>query len=328
MRSFVALLLAAVLLTTAVLNAALAAQPTEEPAAYNAVVTIACCIRDVPESSKRIKQLHQNDKVDVYEYGDTWCRVGFGGKVGWIRTEWLCQFVSCDPMKYPTPGTTYMAGVLTLTGPQLIEGGKFRSLEAETGAMICVNPVQDGYTMPVWRGEGTLSGNAGTFMPFVPWQEAQPGDLIGGFTTFFNEEKYGAKGEARLYNIALGCRYLNGVVVEPGSEFSFNACCGPYKPKNGYKKARNIGNDGVGYGGGVCQVSTTLYNAALALPLRVTEWALHRWRGVEYIPQFFDASVGVYSDLAFVNMMDYDIVIETYLSNGVMTILIRRAADQ
>lgn len=326
MRSFMAILTALVLMAAMAAVSFAEGQPAEE-AAYQAILRIDCGIREEAGGTKRIQQLHKNDKVIVYEYGDTWSRVEFKGKVGWIKTEWMWHFVSCDPAKYPTPGTVYMAGVLTLTSPQLIEGGEFRSLAAETGALICVNPAQNGYAMPVWRGEGTLAEESGTFTAFVPWREAQPGDLIGGFTTFLNEERYGKKGEARLFNIAEGCRRIEGVRIAAGEEFSFNAYCGPYTKKNGYLEARNIGNNGVGYGGGVCQVSTTLYNAVLALPLRVTEWEIHRWIGVEYIPQLFDASVGAYSDFSFVNMTGYDITLETHLSNGVVTVLIRRAAE-
>lgn len=58
-----------------------------------------------------------------------------------------------------------------------------------------------------------------------------------------------------------------------------------------------------GYGGGVCQVTTTLYNAALTLPLQIEEWALHSKQGAVYVPQFFDAAVGSYSDFTFVNLL-------------------------
>lgn len=89
--------------------------------------------------------------------------------------------------------------------------------------------------------------------------------------------------------------------------------------------APNISSDGKGYGGGVCQLSTTLYNAALGLPFRIDEWRVHRERGVAYVPQYFDAAVGSYSDLAFTNLLPYAISLEVLTQNGALTVLIRRA---
>ena len=91
--------------------------------------------------------------------------------------------------------------------------------------------------------------------------------------------------------------------------------------------APNISSDGKGYGGGVCQLSTTLYNAALGLPLRIDRWKVHRERGVDYIPQYFDAAVGSYSDLAFTNLLPYAISLEVLTQNGALTVLIRRADE-
>lgn len=50
-------------------------------------------------------------------------------------------------------------------------------------------------------------------------------------------------------------------------------------------------------------MTTTLYNAALTLPLQIEEWALHSKQGAVYVPQFFDAAVGSYSDFTFVNLL-------------------------
>lgn len=89
--------------------------------------------------------------------------------------------------------------------------------------------------------------------------------------------------------------------------------------------APNISSDGEGYGGGVCQVSTTMYNALLSLPLRITKWAIHRDIGVPYIPVGFDSAVGSYTDLSFINTLPYPIRIEAVPQNGVLSVFIYRA---
>lgn len=77
------------------------------------------------------------------------------------------------------------------------------------------------------------------------------------------------------------------------------------------------------YGGGVCQVSTTLYNAVLSLPLKIEAWSIHRYTGVSYVPQFFDAAVGRYSDLRFTNTLPYSICVLASAENGIRIIYVR-----
>lgn len=305
---------------------ACAEEEQEEEALYAAMAKISFCIREEKGSEERLKQLHEDDKVLVYEYADDWCRISHKNIHGWCKTDWLWHFRSLDATRYPTPNTTVTAGYVTLSDDTWIEGGEFGGVMAEPGALVCVTEAaQDGYTMPVWRGEGSLNASAGEYTSFVPWQDAEPGDAIGGFTTFFNEEKRGEKGANRVYNIREGCLRTDGTIIAEHEAFSFNDACGPYLKKNGYLLARKIGNGGQGYGGGICQVTTTMYNAVLMLPLQIDEWEVHRSSGVSYVPQYFDAAVGAYSDFVFHNTLSYPIELESHQSNGVITILIRRA---
>ena len=142
------------------------------------------------------------------------------------------------------------------------------------------------YLLPVWRGEMQLTDEIGTYHPFADWETAEPGDIIGGFTTFYGNQQGRGKAAAREHNISEGVKRIDGVAVEREETFSFNALCAPYRHSNGYELAPNVSTDGFGYGGGVCQVTTTLYNAALTLPLQIEEWALHSKQGAVYVPQF------------------------------------------
>lgn len=147
--------------------------------------------------------------------------------------------------------------------------------------------------------------------------------MIYAFTTYYNDHFAKKLNEERNFNIASACERINGTKVDPGASFSFNGLCWPYRKSNGYKKAPNISKEGYGYGGGVCQVSTTLYNCILGLPLQVDKWEVHRSTGVAYAPQHFDSAVGNYSDLAFTNLLPYQIIVEAYAQNGTLTTLIR-----
>ena len=100
---------------------------------------------------------------------------------------------------------------------------------------------------------------------------------IAEFSTSFRGSTYGKAN--RVFNIAKAAERINGITLAPGEEFDMNAILGPRNGENGWKEATGI-RDAVyvqEYGGGVCQVSTTLYNAVLMADLTVTERTHHSW---------------------------------------------------
>lgn len=118
------------------------------------------------------------------------------------------------------------------------------------------------------------------------------------FTTYFDSSNV-----ERCANIKLAAGKINGAVIPAGECFSFNQTVGARTPENGYKPAKII-EDGkfvLGVGGGVCQVSTTLYNAVLLAGLSIAEYHPHSLP-VSYVAPSRDAMVsGSYCDLKFVN---------------------------
>jgi len=125
--------------------------------------------------------------------------------------------------------------------------------------------------------------------------------------------------EARDSNIELACSTLNGTVVKSGETFSFWNVLGATTKEKGYKKAKTFTSDGEtiqSYGGGVCQVSTTIYNAVLKVEgLKVIERHEHS-KDVPYIKDGKDAAVAYpSSDLKFKNTLDYDIRIYAKVEN-------------
>ncbi len=128
----------------------------------------------------------------------------------------------------------------------------------------------------------------------------------GEFKTYFGSSK-----EERKENIKLAIKTIDGTVLKPGEEFSFNNKTGERSEKNGYKKA-NVISGGIyieSTGGGVCQVSTTLYNACLRAGLEITEIHPHSL-SVGYVDPGFDAMVNMgSSDFRFKNSTDEDVII-------------------
>ncbi len=124
--------------------------------------------------------------------------------------------------------------------------------------------------------------------------------LISTFTTYFD-----GNNTPRVNNIRLSASRISGLILEGGAEFSFNETVGLRTAENGYQNATVIQNgefvDGIG--GGVCQTSTTLFNAALLAGMKITESKNHTL-SIGYVPPSLDAMVSQYSDLKFVNPYD------------------------
>lgn len=133
-------------------------------------------------------------------------------------------------------------------------------------------------------------------------------DVIGSFST-----SYATSGAERSANVANGCRLINGTVVYPGDEFSTYELVSPYTYANGYYPAGSYVSGKVvdSIGGGICQVSTTLYNAVLLAELEVTERHNHSMI-VTYVEPSADAAVAESAgkDFRFVNNTNYPIYIE------------------
>lgn len=137
-------------------------------------------------------------------------------------------------------------------------------------------------------------------------------DLLGTFTTSFS-----TSGANRRKNVDSGAEHIDGTVLYPGEEFSTYEVVAPFTEENGYAMAGSYLNGEVvdSMGGGICQVSTTLYNAVLRAELEVTERSPHSMI-VHYVELSEDAAIaGTYKDFKFKNSTDYPIYIEGYTTS-------------
>ncbi len=128
----------------------------------------------------------------------------------------------------------------------------------------------------------------------------------------------------RTTNLQIACRKINGKVLLPGEVFSYNKTLGPRTPGAGYKNAKVYESGEVvdGIGGGICQISSTLYNAILKANLEPIERRNHQFV-TSYIGPGLDATV-VYgmTDFKFKNTRKYPIKILASAKNGIATISI------
>lgn len=125
-------------------------------------------------------------------------------------------------------------------------------------------------------------------------------------------------------NVRNGASKINGSIIYPGEEFSVHDAVVPFNAENGYELAGSYENGTTveTYGGGICQVSTTLYNAVIRAELEITERSAHSMI-VSYVEPSMDAAIsGEYKDLKFripQNIRYISRVIPTAVSSTLMS---------
>lgn len=147
----------------------------------------------------------------------------------------------------------------------------------------------------------------------------KPPELIGQYTTYFNGGQIN-----RTHNIQVAAKTIDGKVLAPGERFSFNQTVGERTVAAGYREALVIEGDAFvpGLGGGVCQVSSTLYNAVLLADLQIVERHPHSLP-VDYVPDGKDATVAYpVLDFRFRNSKSANIIIRCSVEENSLTFML------
>ncbi|MCL2702633.1 MAG: VanW family protein [Defluviitaleaceae bacterium] len=181
--------------------------------------------------------------------------------------------------------------------------------------------------IPVLLLSGCAAGEGGNAAQPIGTVEVQAnekdfskssGSHISAFSTEYNENN-----KSRSHNIRLASEAVDGVIVRPGETFSFNDTVGSTSRSNGYKQATVFLNreKTKGYGGGICQVSTTLYNAAEMAGMEIVERHSHSL-DITYIEEGRDATTSHRGklDFKFENPYDFPVVIRVGNESGTITV--------
>lgn len=198
----------------------------------------------------------------------------------------------------------------------------------KTGAPFCYRAGADGYIADgVKLQKDILSSLSGGFEKVFVKRDVlkrkstladvkERTRLISAFTTYFD-----GTNSDRVHNIRLAAEKINGLTLAPRGCFSFNGAVGERTAERGFKSAKIIekGEFTEGIGGGVCQVSTTLFNAALLAGCEICEYHPHSL-AVGYVPPSCDAMVsGTYYDLKFKNTLQSDLYIRAAVGENYVT---------
>ncbi|MBO6113119.1 MAG: VanW family protein [Lachnospiraceae bacterium] len=195
-------------------------------------------------------------------------------------------------------------------GSFIVEGGHTGTkLNVESSAKV----IRDYFTSSFNGSGATLEMVVETDYPQGdPETLSKVKDVLGTFTT-----KFTSSGKDRVTNVSNGCSLVNGRTVYPGQQISVLDCITPFTEENGYALAGSYLNGVVveSFGGGICQVSTTLYQAVLRAELQVDERHNHSMV-VNYVDHSGDAAIAESSgkDFKFTNNSEYPIYIDGYTS--------------
>lgn len=192
-----------------------------------------------------------------------------------------------------------------------------------------IYPEEDGIDFDIESAKAILSEEKEEYE--IPLNITKPGktvkeigteafpDLLATFST-----NYKASNVNRTTNLKLAANKINGTVLLPNEEFSYNKVVGERSEKTGFKMAATYSNGQVvdGIGGGICQISSTLYDAVVMANLDVTERRNHQFV-TSYLPAGKDATVVWGSqDFKFVNTRQHPIRIVATVESGVATLQI------
>ncbi len=304
-------------------------------AVYSARADVNLSIRkERSADSKLVGTVYEDEYVDIMETDGEWAHVKKDNAEGYVRADHLRYYKRYDPYGPYVPGVKfYPYAAQVVEEVEITDSETGEALrKVPKGAVMAVSaPSEDmSVTLPYDRITGRIAETAKLeFEGVKPWDEAQMGDLVAVFSTYYDPEQESQEQKGRLHNIMQGVERLNNVIVPTREKFYFNDYCAPYTKGNGYELGpivNYVSSQKLGYGGGICQVSTTLYNAILQIPIGVIKQQVHSVYGISYAPLDMDSAVGAGNiDLRLENTLPYDVRLALQAVGGVLTVRVYRA---
>ena len=196
--------------------------------------------------------------------------------------------------------------------------GNFQYVPGTQGKIVDINQSADkiaDFISKGWDGNNSqIDLVVETKDPIGSQEELQSvHDKLGSYSTDFSSSAAG-----RAKNVRNGCEKINGSIIYPGETFSVTEAVTPFTPENGYELAGSYENGTTveTYGGGICQVSSTLYNAVIRAELEIVQRNNHSMI-VSYVPKSADAAIaeGIL-DFKFKNNQATPVYIEGYCEGG------------
>ena len=302
---------------------------------YTGRAKISMRMRSLPDAdSAAIGSLKEREVMQIFGFDQYWlycwddeCGVYYVARHNAVEIEPVSSFIP----PYGVVRNTFVATTSRETALRVAPNAAadvISTYPANTRLSFWL--IEDGWAVvPYRRQVGYMYlGDMTELTPVAPTVDyAQDGDIIAAFTTFYSVARTELN-IGRMENIRVGCLYI-GKTYQPGEQVSCNTTMGPYTRARGYMPSPVLIDGGTvaGYGGGTCQVSTTLYNVLLQLPsgMTIVYRRPHGPGGASYAPHGVDAAVGNSSlNLVFRNDYSFPITIDCTAQNGSLCICIRK----
>ena len=275
--------------------------------------------------------------AEVLYVGSSWVIVRYKQYIGFINRSRIYDVKAIDSVNTPPYGTQKSIYIATTASTCHVR----KSMSDEDDSWVVLN---EGTMLSIWRIEGEWAivpywrtygyihlTELTDFIPVSPTDEPLSDDTpIAAYTSYYKMVQTKSN-ISRINNIKVACERLTRV-MQPGESLNFNKDVGPYKKSLGYQEAPVLidGTSRPGYGGGTCQVSSTLYNALLQLPgVEILQRRPHGPGGASYLPHGVDAAVGNSNlNLRFRNNYDFPIRVEGHTSDdGALLMVIYKVSE-
>ena len=297
---------------------------------------------EMDKSSQQVGRIAPEYAVDVYAIYPEWLYVGVGKARGYVPRHYLNAGKALNKESTPPWGVVFYQYVGTAGGNGAVilsapEADADVLVTLDPGARVSVMDLQEGWArVAYYRQYGYIDTNTLSELLPVCADAASGTDYapIATFTSYYvtDSEDEGVSGKE--INIGVNCADMNGLILEAGEYMDYDVQFGPYGPLKNYVKGPVLLDSGwgLGPGGGVCQVSSTLYNVLLQLPgINIVHAQPHGPSGVAYLPVDMDAAVGNAAhsvDMMFRNEYDFPIRLEALAQHGALFIAIYRVTEQ
>ena len=169
------------------------------------------------DDSLRLGTVEAGTVVDVFNKGRVWTRIAYGDGQGYVNTKFVEMVQRKNPFDGPMPGTSrHVAVACVLKDTSFKPEGYRYAVEVNAGSWLSIETIEDGRAyFPYKREEENVSISTKNLKiyNFVPWDKAQPGDLLYAFTTFYTTSMKKEGNAGRLYNIQLAALRLGATLL-------------------------------------------------------------------------------------------------------------------
>ena len=260
------------------------------------------------ENGKVVKTLSAGNSIQILAVYPGWVAIKVGSGVGYVRRNRIDVTGNPDPVNTPNYPITPMPYYAVIDRDVEVKADK--SAESETlslltaGARVAIEGFEDGWAVVIHKRQyGYINTNdLNEILPVASSVETADAQTpIAVFNSFYNDNP------DRIVNLARCCELISHV-VQPGQTMNFNNDVSPFSAANGYLLAPVLvsGETKMGYGGGSCQVSSTLWDTLMQLPgITVLRRNPHGDNAASYLPHGMDAASGTNTQ-NFIFRNDYD----------------------